>query len=311
MRIAVIGTGAMGSVYAGLLAAAGNEVWAVDTWREHIDAIRAGGLRVEGASGDRTVRLEATTDASEPGPCDLVIIATKAAGVASAAASIVPLSGDDTLVLTIQNGLGAADRICRHLPPENVLLGVAGGFGASIRKPGHAHHNGMELIRLGELGGGITARLERVAGVWRDAGFNVKCFEDINQLVWEKFVCNVTFSGSCTVFECTIAGVLENEHAWKVASNCASEAYEAGVAKGVHFSFDEPVSHVREFGSKIRDGRPSMLLDHLAKRPSEIDAINGMVPVVAREVGTTAPYNEVVTAIVRAKELTFRRESEQ
>ena len=302
MKIAVVGTGAMGSVYAGLLASAGNEVWAIDTWREHVDAIRERGLRIEGASGDRTVRLDATTDASEPGSCDLVIIATKADGVASAAASIGPLLGDDTLVLTIQNGLGAAERICRHLPPDNVLLGVAGGFGASIRGPGHAHHNGMELIRLGELGGGITERLERIGGVWRDAGFNVRCFDDINQLVWEKFVCNVTYSGSCTVFECTIAGVQGNEHAWRVASNCAAEAYAAGVAKGVRFSFDDPVAHVREFGRKIPHSRPSMLQDYLAKRPSEIDAINGMVPVVAREVGTAAPYNEVVTAIVKAKE---------
>ena len=302
MKIAVVGAGAMGSVYAGLLASAGNEVWAIDTWREHVDAIRAHGLRVEGASGDRTVQLHATTDASEPGPCDLVIIATKADGVASAAASVGPLLHADTLVLTIQNGLGAAERICRHLPADNVLLGVAGGFGASIRGPGHAHHNGMELVRLGELGGGITERLERVGGVWRDAGFNVKCFEDINQLVWEKFVCNVTYSGSCTIFECTIAGVQGNEHAWKVASTCAKEAYAAGVAKGVHFSFDDPVTHVREFGLKIPHSRPSMLQDYLAGRPSEIDAINGMVPVVAREVGTAAPCNEVVTAIVKGKE---------
>ena len=311
MKIAVVGTGAMGSVYAGLLAAAGNEVWAIDTWREHIDAIRTRGLRVEGASGDRTVRLDATADASEPGPCDLVIIATKADGVESAAASIEPLLGSDTLVLTIQNGLGAAERICRHLPPDNVLLGVAGGFGASIRGPGHAHHNGMELIRLGELGGGITERLERIGRVWRDAGFNVRCFDDINQLVWEKFVCNVTFSGSCTIFERTIGGVLEDEQAWKVASNCAAEAYAAGVAKGVRFSFDDPVTHVRQFGAKIPNSRPSMLQDYLAKRASEIDSINGMVPVVAREVGTAAPYNEVVTAIVKARELAFTVEPGQ
>ena len=302
MKIAVVGAGAMGSVYAGLLASAGNEVWAIDTWREHVDAIRTKGLRVEGASGDRTVRVDATTDTSEPGPCDLVIIATKADGVASAAASIGPLLRSDSLVLTIQNGLGAAERICRHLPPDNVLLGVAGGFGASMRAPGHAHHNGMELVRLGELDGGITERLERVGRVWRDAGFNVKCFDDINQLVWEKFVCNVTYSGSCTIFECTIAEVQGNEHAWQVASSCAAEAHAAGVAKGVHFSFDDPIAHVREFGRKIPNSRPSMLQDYLAGRPSEIDAINGMVPVVAREVGTAAPYNEVVTAIVKAKE---------
>ena len=129
--------------------------------------------------------------------------------------------------------------------------------------------------------------------------------------MWEKFVCNVTFSGSCTVFECTIGEVLGNEDAWKVAGNCAEEAWTAGVAKGVRLSFDDPIAYVRAFGNKIPYSRPSMLQDCLAKRRSEIDAINGMVPVIAREVGTAAPYNEVVTAIVKAKERTFSREEKQ
>ena len=77
MKIAVVGAGAMGSVYAGLFADAGNEVWAIDIWREHIDAIAENGLRVEGASGDRVVRtVKASCDAADAGPCDLVIIAT-------------------------------------------------------------------------------------------------------------------------------------------------------------------------------------------------------------------------------------------
>jgi len=82
MKIAIVGTGAMGSVYAALFASAGHEIWAVDRWREHIEAIRARGLRLEGASGDRTVKLNATTDAREAGTCDLVILATKAMHVA-------------------------------------------------------------------------------------------------------------------------------------------------------------------------------------------------------------------------------------
>ena len=87
MKIGIIGCGAMGSVYAALLADAGNEVWAIDTWAEHVDAINRAGLRLEGASGDRTVRLNATTSAADAGECDLVIVATKADGVASAARS--------------------------------------------------------------------------------------------------------------------------------------------------------------------------------------------------------------------------------
>lgn len=306
MKIAIVGVGAMGSVYAGLLAEAGNEVWAIDLWQEHLDAIRNNGLRVEGASGDRVVKdLQVSADTSEPGPCDLIIIATKASGVGSAARSIGPLMGDNSLVLTIQNGLGAGERICRYLPPDNVLLGVAGGFGASMKGPGHVHHNGMELIRLGEMQGGLSDRVEAIAQVWRDAGFNVKAFEDINQLIWEKFICNVSFSAPCTVFARTVGEMMADPHAWKISLGCGLEAYHAGRAKGVHFSFDDAETYIRAFAGGVMNARPSMLLDHMAKRPSEIDAINGMVPVVAAEVGTAAPYNEVVTAIVRSREAAF------
>jgi 2-dehydropantoate 2-reductase len=305
MKIAVMGTGAMGSVYAGLLADAGNEVWAVDVWHEHVAAMRERGLRVEGASGDRTVALNATTEPADAGPCDLVIIATKASGVGDAACAAEPLIGPDTLILTIQNGLGAGERISQHRPTDNVLLGVAGGFGASMRGPGHVHHNGMELIRLGEMKGGMTDRLRRVEAVWRDAGFNVRSYEDIEQLIWEKFICNVTFSGPCTVLRRTIGEVMACEHAWGVALRCGLEAHAAGVAKGVAFSFDDAEAYITAFGSKMPDARPSMLLDHLARRRSEIDAINGMVPLVARAVGTEAPSNEVIAALVRALERDF------
>lgn len=305
MKIAVVGAGAMGSVYAGLLADAGNQVWAVDVWKEHIDAINKHGLRVEGASGDRTVRLNATSNFSEVGQCELVIIATKAAQVGEAAKSIEPMLSDNTLILTIQNGLGAAERICQYRKPDNILIGVAGGFGASMKSPGHVHHNGMELIRLGEMKGPVSERLEKIAQIWRDAGFNVKAFDDIEQLVWEKFICNVTFSGPCTVLRKTVGEVMADENAWKVAQACGLEAHAAGVAKGVNFSFDDPKAYIHNFGSKIPGARPSMLLDHLAGRRSEIDAINGMVPVVAREFGVGAPVNEVIVLLVKALESDF------
>jgi 2-dehydropantoate 2-reductase len=305
MKIAIIGTGAMGSVYAGLLGDAGNEVWAIDTWREHIDAIRAKGLRVEGASGDRVVKLNATTDAREAGMADLVIIATKAMHVEAVAQSVKSLLGKDTIVLTIQNGLGSAQKVARILGTERLMIGVVGGFGASMKAPGHAHHNGWELVRLGELNGPSTARTERVAEVWRGAGFKVRTYDDMDQLVWEKLICNVTFSGTCTVLGWRIREVMADEHAWRIATGCAKEAYTVARARKVHLEFDDPVAYVHAFGSKIPDARPSVLLDHLARRRSEIDVINGAIPVTAHEVGLTAPYNEVITALVKAKEAQF------
>src|SRR5262245_64756369 len=110
----------MGSVYAGILGDAGNEVWAVDVWAEHVDAIRRDGLTVDGASGNRTVRIDATTDPSEVGVCDLVVIATKAVNVEAAATAGRPLVGPETTVLPIQNGLGSADRVAAILGEERV-----------------------------------------------------------------------------------------------------------------------------------------------------------------------------------------------
>jgi len=302
MKIAIIGTGAMGSVYAALLGAAGHEVWAIDAWREHVDAMRSKGLRLEGASGDRTVELHASTNAAEAGPCDLVIIATKAMHVEQAAQSARPLLKDDTVVLSIQNGLGGPDTAARVLGRERVMVGVVGGFGASMRGPGHAHHNGWELVRLGEFSGPVTPRLEKVAQVWESGGFRVKCFDDIDQLVWEKLICNVCFSGTCAVTERTIAEVMADPDTWAVASGCAREAYEVAVARGVKLDIQDPVEYVRNFGSKIPNARPSMLLDHMAGRMSEIESINGAIPPAAEALGLKAPTNSVISALVRAKE---------
>jgi 2-dehydropantoate 2-reductase len=302
MKIAVVGCGAMGSVYAALLAAAGHEVWAIDSWKEHVDAMRAKGLRLEGASGDRTVRLNATTNPADAGPCDLAILATKAMHVETAAQSMAPLIGRDTVVLSIQNGLGGPDTAARVLGRERVMVGVVGGFGASMKGPGHAHHNGWELVRLGEFSGPVSARLRKVEDVWKSGGFKVKCFDDIDQLVWEKLICNVCYSGTCSVTERTIAEVMNDPDTWLVASGCATEAYNVARARGIKLDFTDPAAYVRAFGEKIPNARPSMLLDHMAGRMSEIEAINGAIPPAAKAVGVAAPYNEVISALVRAKE---------
>ncbi len=307
MRIAIIGTGAMGSIYAGLLADAGHDVWAVDAWQEHVAAMREHGLRVEGASGDRTVRLEATTDAADVERAELVIIATKAAAVEDAARSVLPILAPDGIVLAIQNGLGSADRIAGIVGPERVMMGVVGGFGASMKGPGHSHHNGWEFVRLGEYRGGLTARLESVAETWRSGGFKVLTFDDIHKMVWEKLICNVTYSGTCTLTGLRVGEVQADADAWSVASACAGEADAVARAKGIALEFDDVVAYVTAFGQKIPDARPSMLLDHLAGRPSEIDVINGAIPRAAAEVGLEAPINTVVAALIRAKEAGFGR----
>lgn len=306
MKILVMGVGAMGSVYAALLADAGHEVWAVDTWREHVDAINTRGLRLEGASGNRVVTsIRATTDVTDVGPCDLCLIATKASAVGAAARAAAPVIGAGALVLTIQNGLGSGERISRHIPSDNVLLGVADGFGASMKAPGHAHHNAMKLIRIGELAGGMTPRLKHLEKVWQEAGFDARVFENITQLIWEKFLCNVTFSAPCTVFNETVGELMADPEHWAIALGAMNEAFAIARAKSILLGFEDPAAYVTAFGEGMPKARPSMLLDHMAGRVSELDAINGIVPVLGREVGIETPYNDTLTAILRQRESRF------
>jgi 2-dehydropantoate 2-reductase len=258
-----------------------------------VDAIRKNGLRVEGASGDRTVKLNATTDPRDAGPCDLVVLATKAMHVSQAAQALEPLLGPQTPVLSIQNGLGGPDTAASILGKRRVMVGVVGGFGASMRAPGHAHHNGWELVRLGEFGGPITERLKKVEDVWRGAGFRVKVFDDIDQLVWEKLLCNCAYSGPCAIAECTIGEVMTDPDLSRISAACATEGYEVALSKEIKLGFSDPVAYVREFGSKIPHARPSVLLDLMARRKSEIDVINGSIP---------RPTNQALTALVRARE---------
>jgi 2-dehydropantoate 2-reductase len=295
----------MGSVYAALLASGGHDVWAVDTWGEHVDTIREKGLRVEGASGDRTVRLSATTNAADVRDADLVIIATKDDGVEAAARAALAMAKSDAPILTIQNGLGSADKVAEIVGSKRIMMGVVGGFGASMKGPGHAHHNGMEFLRLGEMNGGMTDRLEAVAEAWRAGSFKVLTFDDIHKMVWEKLICNCTYSGPCAISGLRVGQVQANPSAWSIAAACANEAFLVANAKGIKLDFDDPVAYVRAFGQKIPNARPSMLLDHLARRRAEIDNINGAIPREGAKVGVATPVNSVLVAVLKAKEASF------
>jgi 2-dehydropantoate 2-reductase len=306
MKIAIVGTGAMGAVYAALLKKAGHEVWAIDKWDEHLDAIDRDGLRVSGASGTYVVDgISVGRTPADAGPCDHWIVATKAADVEEVVQGIAPLLRPDDVVLPFQNGLGAGERVARHVPEDHIVIGIAEGFGSSIPEPGGVHHNGMRLIRIGEMRGGLTDRVQAIEQVWHDAGFNVRAFADIDRMIWEKFICNVTLSAPTAAFDVTVGDLMANPETWGVALGCTGEAYRLGVAMGVTFSFDDPIRYVTEFSATIPDASPSMRLDHLARRRSEIDVINGQVVDLSREHGLTAPYNESLCAVIRAREVHF------
>lgn len=282
---------------------AGHEVHGVCLWNDHVDAVNANGLRVAGASGDHTVRLASmSTTTDHIGICDLVIIATKAFDVDTAAEACRPLVDTHTVVQSIQNGLGSPERVASILGPQRLAIGVVGGFGASVPEPGLAHHNGMEMVRFGAFDSLPKFALEASAEVWISSGFTVKLFEDTDQMVWEKFIMNVAFSGTTCATELTIGQVMNDPSAWAVAEACAREAIAVANAAGIKLDVGDPIEHVRALGSKIPDAKPSMLLDYLLKRRGEVDAIVGQVAVQGEKYGVDTPVTRTVANLIRARE---------
>lgn len=297
IRIAVVGCGAMGSVYASRLARAGHDVVVVDSWAGHVAAMNSYGLTVTGPDGTHTAFVRAFTRPPDE-VVDLVIIAVKAADAGSAAASLGGLVGMGTTVLTIQNGLGAADAVAGHVDPGRLAVGIAKGFGASLIGPGQVHHNAMREMRFGSHTGGSQPDAEALAALWRGAGFDAEPVAEIAAMQWTKLICNAAYSAPCAISGTTVGEVLRSPTLGPISMSAAREAYAIARANRVGIDFD-PEACVIDFAAGMPDAKPSVLLDLEACRRSEIEFINGAVPREAAKVGLTAPINEALTRLVR------------
>ena len=306
LKIAIIGTGAMGSIYAARLSNAGHSVCAIDVWADQVDAMNAGGLTIDGPDGRlQAVNIRATRELPPNEPFDLYVIATKSFAVRYSAEAIAKTLAHDAMVLTIQNGLGAGDDVAAFVPKSQIILGVAEGFGASMMGPAHAAHTSMKQIRLGLMQGTDDHRLSRIADAWRDGGFHIEIYDDIAQLIWEKLLCNVTLSGPCTAFGRNVGELRAQAAEWNIALSCMEEAYAIGTQLGINFSLDDPVRYVTEFADRVGTAKPSMLQDHEARRASEIGTINGAILKLGNELNMPTPYNETICAVIRAREAQF------
>jgi 2-dehydropantoate 2-reductase len=260
---------------------------------------------VAGPDGELTASIRATT--SPPADAvDLIVLAVKAADVGSAAELARPMIGADTVVLTIQNGLGAADVVADVLGGERLAVGIASGFGAGLTGPGRVHHNAIRAIRMGAHSDLDAQRIERVAEAWRAGGFDAAAVSDIAAMQWEKLICNVAYSAPCALTGLTVGEVMDDEHMAPVSRAAATEAWEIARALGVGIDVPDPARLVRDFGAQMPAAKPSALLDHEAQRVSEIAVINGAVPREAAKVGREAPVNATLTALVLARESAWR-----
>ena len=299
MKITVLGAGAMGSLFGGLLAESGQDVTLIDVNDAHLEAIRRDGLRLQTDAGDRRVtRLIACRPEAASGAPDLLIVFTKTLHTASALAGIQHLVGRDTMVLSLQNGLGNVETISGIVPLEQVLIGVT-NWPADMAGAGHVHSHGEGAIRLFSADGVERSAVQRCADALDGAGLRCTADPDVWAAVWEKVAFNAALNSVCAVTGCTVDQLSLLPEASALALRIVAEVTTVARASGVAADPDKPARNVVHAIAHHHGHKPSMLQDVLAGRPTEIEAINGAVVRAAGRVGAAATCTEVMATLVR------------
>ena len=306
MRIAVVGSGAMGSLYGGLLADAGEDVTLIDIWKEHVDAINTRGLKISGASGERLVRVKATTNPAEVGTVDLIMIFVKAYDTKKAAQDALPMVGPETVFLTLQNGLGNVEQIEEVAGKGRVVAGAT-THGSTLVGPGEVFHAGKGLTYIGELTGEITERVKRIAETFNRAGIETHISQNIQGIIWKKILINVGINAITAITGLRNGEILLVPEVKEIVRKAVLEAAEVAKAAGITVEMEDPVAEVYKVAELTAKNKSSMLQDVERGRRTEIDAINGAIVRIGKQYGVDTPVNETLVAAVKGIEYAKRR----
>ena len=298
-----MGAGGMGSLFGGLLTLSGEEVWLVDVWKDHIEAIRSNGLSMEEKGRVQILRVNATTEVASIGQADLVLIFVKTYHTEKAVADARVLQKEATVYLTLQNGLANEETLCKKVDPQRVILGVT-GQGATLLKTGHIRHGGAGKTFLGELDGKLTDRVTQIARMFVKAGIETETSSHIQDLVWEKLFVNVGVNALAALTGLKNGQLLDDPEAFRLMEALVSEAVEVARKKGIRIE-GEPMERVKAVIEATQENRCSMGQDVDYKRRTEINAINGAVVREAARLGISVPYNQMITDLIKVVEKKF------
>lgn len=300
MKIALIGCGAMGSLYGGYLSK-GHEVTVCDVSQALIDAINANGILMDEPNGETVVLkpAHATTDSSTVGEQDLVITFVNYKFLESALTQAKGMIGPNTIVMSLQNGMGNYDEIAKVVPEEQICCGTT-AHGCTALEPGHVRHTGVGITAMGTIKGS-RADAERIAEALREVGFETVVKDNVMEVIWHKLFANIAINAVTAILEQPNAVVAENEYAHVLAENLVREAVAVANATGCSFDVDAELKSAFDVALATGTNRSSMLQCVDTKRPTEIAIINGAVSRIGHEIGLATPYNDVIVKLMEAK----------
>ncbi|HEY2936115.1 MAG TPA: 2-dehydropantoate 2-reductase [Gaiellaceae bacterium] len=304
MKVAVVGCGAVGSLFAANLSLLEDvEVWAYDLARDHVDAINRNGLRLSGA-GDVLGRPRATAEASELPPCDFGIVATKCLHTAAAIAATAHAFAEGC-VATVQNGVGNEEVLAEHV--ERVIRGTTFPAGRVV-EPGHVQWDVKGDTTFGpfEPRPAPLDEIERLANACTRAGMPAHAVADARGAQWRKVIFNAATNPIGALTQLTHGRVCERPDLRALVSQLVDEGKAVADAQGITLDADpeQLIDHAAK-PEVAYDHKASMLQDVLARRPTEIDWLNGGIVRFGAEHGVQTPLNRAVWALVKGLEASW------
>ena len=303
MRIAMVGSGGLGGYYGGLLARAGHEVSFIARGA-HLAALRQRGLQVNSVHGDFHVApVRATDNAQEVGPADLVLVCVKTPALDAAARAARPMVGPDTVVMGLQNGIEAPERIGAAVGMEHVLAAVT-WIAANIEAPGVIRQaSAFRRIVLGELDGCISPRVQRTVEALRRMGITVEATDTIRKVLWTKFVFIAGFSGVGALTRLEVGDYRAVPETRALMTSLMGEVEALARASGVDVDPDVVGQALAIIDGATPAMKPSMQRDVEVGRPSELESMVGVVTRKGRELGVPTPTADMVYAALLPMEL--------
>ncbi|MFZ4807668.1 MAG: ketopantoate reductase family protein [Hyphomicrobiaceae bacterium] len=313
-KVVVVGAGAMGGLFGGLLAEGGLDVTLVDTWPEHIAAIRANGLRIVGVGGDRFIKIAATTDAADVATADVVLFQCKGFANEAAAKATRHLFKGATVAITFQNGLGNEQVLGGILGPENVIAGLTSQAGL-VEAPGVVRNGGDLPTTIGELPRGTSARTLAIADAFTRHGLPTKASPDIMREKWKKLLGNVALGAISAVTDFRSVEIMQVPELREIVFRLVDEAAAVAAAEGIVLDVPEArevlMKLVDTTGGGTGNSKSSMREDIIRKRRTEIGSIHGAVAALARRHAIATPTLDALIALVKGLENQYLGKGQQ
>jgi len=308
VKIGIVGSGAMGSLFGGRLSQSGHEVQMFDINREHIEAVQQSGLVIEDLASGRTetCRPQATTHPDELKTAEILLIFVKSAATETVAARFCEITPAQTVAVTMQNGLGNEAILKRHFGPQRSAAGVT-SQGATFLGPGRIRHAGSGPTHLC-MSDRKNEKLDAFVNALNRAGLPADLKRNIDDLIWSKLIVNVGINAMTALTGLPNGRLLEFPECKALMADLVEEAVTVAETKGIHLSFEDPLETVYLVAEKTGANRSSMLQDFDRKRQSEIDFINGAIVREAEALGLEAPVNRAMSRLVRVHDVLHQAE---